>query len=135
MRNAGRTIGMNPTAITAVVGIVTLGFGVVGLLQPGVILGFIGLAFLSPSTQALALSEIRAVYGGMPIVLGAATLQAALNPTDHRGRLILLAFIWLGLGAGRLFGISIDGNPGLMGWVNVAIELGFGGALLVASRG
>jgi hypothetical protein len=126
---------MNPTAITAVIGIATLGLGIVGLFQPGVILGFIGLAFLSPSTQSLALGEIRAVYGGMPMVLGAATLQAAFNPGNHRGRIALFGFLWLGFAGGRLLGVSIDGNPGLIGWVFTAVELGFGGALLVASRG
>ncbi len=126
---------MNPAVLAAVVGVFTLGFGVVGLFQPGIVFGFIGLTFTSPSTQSLALGEIRAVYGGMPLVLGAFTLLAATNPANHRSRLVFFGLLWLGLAAGRLFGVSIDGNPGLMGWVNVGIESTCGVALLLAARG
>jgi hypothetical protein len=125
---------MQPGLITGIIGVVTIGFGIVGLLKPGLVMGLAGLSFVSASEHAGALGEIRAVYGGMPLVLGAATLQAALDPAGHRERLTLLGLIWLGICAGRLFGVSIDGSPGLMGWVNAGLELTAGVLLIAASR-
>jgi hypothetical protein len=41
--------------------------------------------------------------------------------------------MWLGMCGGRLFSVSIDGTPGLKGWINVAVELLMGIALVIAS--
>lgn len=124
---------MNPTLITAAIGLVTIGFGLIGLFNPGMVMGTLGLE-TTPPFRATVMGEMRAVYGGMPLVLGAFTLLAALDPAKHRSRLTLIGLVWIGVCAGRLFSITIDGPPGLVGWGNAALELVGGVLLLVASR-
>ncbi len=124
---------MNPRVATALAGTVTLLLGCAALVYPDRVLGFLGFMVASPSQSAAALGEVRATYGGVFVVLGAYTLAATFNPAQHRSRLVLLALVWFGACAGRLFGVSIDGNPGLFGWVSVAFELVMGGLLALAS--
>jgi hypothetical protein len=124
---------MNPTLVTAVVGLLTIGFGLIGLFKPGTVMGTLGLE-TTPADRATVMGEMRAVYGGMPLVLGAFTLHAALDPAKYRSRLVLLGLVWLGVCAGRLFSVTIDGAPGIVGWGNAALELAGGALLLVASR-
>jgi len=124
---------MNSTLITAVIGLITIGFGLVGLFKPALVMAMVGLK-IEPGSDATVMGEMRAVYGGMPLVLGAFTLLASLDPARHRSRLTLIGLVWLGVCAGRLFSITIDGAPGLVGWGNAALELVGGAMLLVASR-
>jgi hypothetical protein len=42
----------------------------------------------------------------------------------------MAGLLWLGLCAGRLIGVSVDGNPGLFGWIYVVFEATFGSALV-----
>ena len=123
---------MNPTLITAVIGLATIAFGLIGLFKPGMVMGTLGLE-TTPAYRATVMGEMRAVYGGMPLVLGAFTLLAAFDPAKHRSRLTLIGLVWLGVCAGRLFSITIDGAPGIVGWGNAALELVGGAMLLVAS--
>ncbi|HEY2385724.1 MAG TPA: DUF4345 domain-containing protein [Candidatus Binatia bacterium] len=126
---------MSPRVVTIVAGIVITGLGIIGLLYPERALFFIGLAYANPSHMAAALGEVRATYGGLFIVMGVATLFAAVDPPVHRARLLFVGLMWLGMGAGRLFGVYADGNPGLFGWAAVIIELALGGALVAAAQG
>jgi hypothetical protein len=119
--------------ITAVVGLITIGFGLVGLLKPLLVMAMVGLK-IEPGADATVMGEMRAIYGGMPLVLGVFTLLAAFDPAQHRSRLTLLGLVWLGVCAGRLFSITIDGAPGLVGWGNAVLELAGGVLLLVAAR-
>ncbi|MFQ5667134.1 MAG: DUF4345 domain-containing protein [Candidatus Binatia bacterium] len=119
------------TAITA--GIITVALGCAGLAYPSRVMGVLGLGIPSPSQAAAALGEVRAIYGGLFVVLGVYTLLAALNPAAHRARLLFIGLLWLGACAGRLVGVSVDGNPGLPGWVAVSFEVLMGGALVGAS--
>ena len=52
----------------------------------------------------------------------------------NRPRLRFIGLLWLGAAAGRLFGVYVDGNPGLPAWLTVAFELVMGGALVVAAQ-
>ena len=124
---------MNARVATAVTGAITLALGVVGLLYPALVLGFFGLLVQNASDSAGALCEIRATYGGIFIVLGVYTLAATIDPAAHRARLLMLALVWFGACLGRLFGVSLDGNPGLFGWLSAALEVAMGGTLLIAS--
>jgi hypothetical protein len=125
---------MNARVVIGVVGAVTLLLGLGGLLRPEWVMNFVGYAVASNAPQTLVRGEIRAVYGGLMVAAGILTLLAVPAPRANQGRLLLLAFLWLGAGAGRLFGAFIDGNPGLFGWLSVVFELGGAGALFYASQ-
>jgi len=125
---------MNPRIITMVVGVVTFVLGLLGLLMPQLVMDrLVGFA-VNPAFPANGvIGEVRATYGGLFTVLGAVTLLAALDPASHRARITLIGLLWLGVCGGRLLGVSLDGNPGPMGFVAAAIELVMGGALLLAA--
>jgi hypothetical protein len=125
---------MNARIVVAVVGAITLLLGLGGLVYPESVMRFVGYGYQSPPNVAGTLGEVRAVYGGMLIVAGVFTLLAVPDPRAHQGRLVLLGFLWIGTGSGRLLGVFIDGNPGIIGWLSVVMELGGGGALIFASQ-
>lgn len=124
---------MNSRIVTLIVGIVTLGLGLAGLLYPDRIMGVLGFTSASTSRPAAVLGEVRATYGGLFVVLGVYTLLAAREAWARRGRLVFIGLLWLGACGGRLLGVYLDGNPGLPGWAAVAFEFVMGGALVVAS--
>lgn len=125
---------MNPRVTAILVGLVIVTLGIAGLVYPERVLGVLGLAYANPSHAAAALGEIRATYGGIFVVMGAYTLVAAMDPAVHRGRLLFVGLLWLGACAGRLFGVYVDGNPGLPGWGAAAFELVVGGALVIVAQ-
>ena len=121
---------MNPRVVAGVLGAITLVMGLGGLASPERTLSFVGFAPLIPTEPALAYGEARAVYGGLFAVLGAFTLWGAIDPAGKRAALLMAGLLWLGLCAGRLVGVSVDGNPGLFGWIFVIWEGTFGSALV-----
>jgi hypothetical protein len=126
---------MNGRMTTIIPGVVILLLGAAGLVYPERVLGLLGFSIQNASHAAAALGEVRATYGGIFLVMGIATLVAAADPPRHRGRLTLVALLWLGACAGRLFGVWVDGNPGVPGWLAAAFEAAIGATLLVAGRG
>jgi len=124
---------MNPRAVTAVAGIVTLTFGVAGLIYPERVMGLLGFAILNPAQAAAVLGEVRATYGGLFTVIGIFTLLAALDPVAQRARILFIGTLWWGLCGGRLVGVNVDGSPGLPGWAAAIFELVAGAALVAAS--
>jgi drug/metabolite transporter superfamily protein YnfA len=124
---------MNPRAVTAVAGIVTLAFGVAGLVYPDRVMGLLGFAILNTAQAAAVLGEVRATYGGLFTVIGVFTLLAALDPVAQRARILFIGTLWLGLCGGRLLGANVDGSPGLPGWAAAIFELVVGAALVAAS--
>jgi Domain of unknown function (DUF4345) len=125
---------MNARIVVAVVGAVTLVLGIAGLVYPDRVMQVVGFYYQNPPNVAGTLGEVRAVYGGMLIVAAVFTLLAVPDPRAHQGRLLLLGFLWIGTGSGRLLGVFVDGNPGIIGWLSVVAELGGGAALIVASQ-
>jgi hypothetical protein len=122
---------MNGRVVTAVVGILTVFFGVYGLVRPDAVLAWVGLDLLNTNRRA-GLVEARAVYGGLFLVLGVFTLWTATSPRGHRSELLLIACLWLGLFGGRMVGVSIEGNPGLLNTLGAVFELVMGCLLLAA---
>ena len=138
---------MNPRVTAGVLGAVTLVMGLGGLVSPERTLAFVGFAPLIPTEPALAYGEARGVevlctlatldpraqaryvMAGMA-PLGAFTLWGAIDPAGKRSSLLMAGCLWLGLCVGRSIGISIDGNPGLWGWIAVVWEGAFGAALV-----
>ncbi|MBI3766964.1 MAG: DUF4345 domain-containing protein [Deltaproteobacteria bacterium] len=125
---------MNPRVTTIVVGLIIFALGVCGLVYPERVLGLLGLTYTNPAHMAAAMGEIRATYGGIFIVMGVYTLFAAVDPAVHRTRVLFVGLLWLGACAGRLFGVYVDGSPGLPGWGAVVFELVIGGALVVVAQ-
>jgi hypothetical protein len=115
------------------VGASMLGMAALGLWRPGFYLGFIGYSITDPSRAAFQLGELRAIYGGLFGVIGTFTVLSAIDPLVHRGRLMAMGWCWLGIGAGRLLGVMVDGNPGLRGWGLLGIELGAGVLVLLCT--
>ena len=126
---------MNPAVITGVIGAATLIMGLGALAMPGFVMErFLGYA-IDPSFSAnFVRGEVRATYGGVFAVIGVFTLLSAWSPDLHRGRLVMLACFWLGLGGGRLLSATIDGSPGGFGWFAMGFELVVGTVLLLCSR-
>src|SRR5262249_21233004 len=125
---------MNARIVVAIVGAITLLMGLGGLFRPEWVMNFVGYAVSSNAPATLVRGEVREVYGGMLCVAAVFTLFSAADPREHQGRLLLLALLWLGAGAGRMLGAFVDGSPGIFGWLFFALELGGGGALLFASQ-
>jgi hypothetical protein len=98
------------------------------------VVGFLGYALASQASSAATLGEVRATYGGVFMVMGLFTALAAINPVANRGRILFVGLLWLGAFAARVFGASVDGSPGLVGWLSAAFELTVGLVLVVVSQ-
>lgn len=125
---------MSARGITLTAGIVILLMGLAGLFYPDRVMGLLGFTVLSATQSAAVLGEVRATYGGLFTVMGAAVLLAGLNPAANRGRLLAIGLLWLGACGGRLLGVTVDGNPGVFGWLAVVFEAVMGSALLLAAQ-
>ena len=125
---------MSARGLTLTTGIVILLMGLAGLFYPDRVMGLLGFTIMNATQSAAVLGEVRATYGGLFTVMGAAVVLAALNPAAHRGRLLAIGLLWLGACGGRLLGVTVDGNPGVFGWLAVIFEGAMGSALLLAAQ-
>ena len=121
-------------AITLTTGIIILLMGLGALFYPERVMGMLGFMVVNASDAAAVLGEVRATYGGIFTVMGVAVLLAAMNPAANRGRLVAIALLWLGACGGRLLGVTVDGNPGVFGWLAVVFEAVMGSSLLLAAQ-
>ena len=122
---------MNGRVVTAAIGVLTVALGLAGLIYPLHVMDWVGFSPLMTKPNAGTV-EARAVYGGLFLVLGVFTLWTATSPRGHRSELLLIACLWLGLFGGRMVGVSIDGNPGLLNTLGAVFELVVGCLLLAA---
>ncbi len=99
------------------------GLGVVSFLKPDVVPAVIG----STAPNADARSEIRAVYGGLPLAFA-----ASLVATPASGTAIGVATA--GMAAGRAASAVFEGRPSLKMAGFIALEALVAGALLVGAR-
>ena len=131
--NVEEVRSMNIRVVAALIGIVTVLFGALGLAYPERIMGTLGLATASEAARSAVLGEIRAVYGGLFLVLGLWTVYAAWQSAHSRLLLSLLGSSWIGIAGGRALWAWIEGNPGLWSWTFFAFEVLCGGGLLAAA--
>ena len=122
---------MNGRAVTAVIGILTVGLGAFGLARPLDVMSWVGFSVF-PNNPIAGTVETRAMYGGLFLVLGVFTLWAATAPRAHRAELLLIACLWLGVFGGRMVGVSIEGSPGLLNTLGAVFEVIVGCLLLAA---
>jgi DMSO reductase anchor subunit len=132
-RATGEERAVNARVGALWVGIVTAIFGVLGLAYPDRVMGMLGLAAGSEVSRSAVLGEIRAVYGGLFLVLGLWNIYAAWKAAEAKLLLALLGSVWLGLASGRLLGASVEGNPGVASWAFFVVELLCGLVLLLAA--
>lgn len=103
--------------------------GMLAIAQPVRAGEVIGLLPMSPA----ATGEVRAVYGGLLIVLGYLIFLAPSRP-DGAAWLRVMGIAFLGLAAGRAVSLAIDGWAAYTA-IALAFEAGSGGlSLHVASR-
>lgn len=95
----------------------TLIFGLIGLFLPGLISNYVGFR----SDAASAYSEIRAVFGGLFVMMGAMVLACG---TSVRGRAMAHAVMlcFAGMVAGRILSLFLDGFLTLHTYLGLALE-------------
>lgn len=104
-----------------------IGFGLAFLLVPGLL----GLVELAPATST-ARSDVRAVYGGIELGVGAFLAACVRRPTWHRAGLTAQALTLGGAALGRVASLAADGMPRTLALGLGALEL-LGAVLAIAA--
>lgn len=91
-------------AYLALHAIMWLPYGIACLLKPEMLNELTGIAM----TSATAITEIRAMYGGIQSAVGALCVMALLRASMLRPALATLAFLLTGLAISRSIGLSLD---------------------------
>ena len=126
---------MNPRITVIVIGVLTVVLGVLALAYPAVVMrNVLGFGVDPTFSAAFVLGEVRAAYGGIFTVLGIYTLLSAMDPVTNRSRILMIGTLWIGACVGRLYGVVVDGSPGVWGWLTAAFELIVGGMLIAVSQ-
>ena len=113
-------------AYLAFLALVFLGLGVWFLLDPGA--G--ALVGLTPS-EGTGRAELRAMYGGLDLGIGAFLAWGAIRASWARPALALGALALLGLACGRAVGIALDDPGGVM--IRLIVSELVSGGLCVAA--
>ena len=114
--------------------IVAAGFALMGLaalVRPGEILAQFGVEVATADGR----NEVRAVYGGFGLAIGAVLAVAALgDPSTAEGIVVAVAVALIGMAAGRLLRALSEWPKGLYPvWTYFAIEV-VSAAVLLAAR-
>ncbi len=99
------------------------GLGIVSFLKPGAVPAVVG----STAPNADARTEIRAVYGGLPLAFAASLVAAPASGTA-------IGVATAGMAAGRAASAVFEGRPSPKMAGFIALELVLAGALLVGAR-
>ncbi|HEY0636918.1 MAG TPA: DUF4345 family protein [Pseudonocardiaceae bacterium] len=118
------------TTVIVVVAVLFLGMGGYGLAAPAALTRPFGIALSGPAARA----EVRAVYGGFGLAVGALLVTAALGDGEFRdGVVVAVAVALLGMAAGRLLARFAEAQDGFYpSWFYFWVEVVAGGALLAA---
>ena len=84
----------------------------------------------APGTSS-ALIDMRATYGGMSIAVGITILLLASRSQLLGQALLVTGVVLLGMAAGRVLGMIIDGEPNTFMYLYLLGELLFGAAALL----
>lgn len=119
------------TAVIVIVAVFFLGMGVYGLAAPGALIRPFGIDLPSGTAR----TEVRAVYGGFGVAMGALLPAAAADVGGLRpGAVVAVACALAGMAAGRLVGWAFDRTRGFYpGWFYFWVEA-VAAAGLVAAR-
>ena len=101
--------------ILALVGIACALYGFFCLVSPQSVAGFTGMVLSDPS----AVTEVRAMYGGLQLGLGLLFIGFALRKGSVQTGLLILIVLMGSLALARLFGLISDGfsSYNLLGFV------------------
>lgn len=83
-----------------------LPYGLYCLFNPSLLTELAGITM----TSATAVTEIRAMYGGVQIAVGVICLVALFNILMIRPALATMAFVLSGLAVSRAIGLVVDGS-------------------------
>ncbi|KAA3612936.1 MAG: DUF4345 domain-containing protein [Planctomycetota bacterium] len=108
---------MDGKLLLRIAGGATLGFGLLAIFFPSFMVDYADFN----TTAAQSYSEIRAIFGGLFIVLGAAVLAGPGSPA-RKARIKLVGMVFLGCIAGRVIGMIFDGPFHLTPWVGLLLE-------------
>jgi hypothetical protein len=112
---------MNLKHAVRVLGVVLLASGVLGLVTPVTVADFAGL--LVEPNAANGMVEIGAVYGGVPLALGAIALYSTVSFGASAGAMLAaVGFVFVGAAAGRLIVAFTADMPTLVGWLLFAFD-------------
>ena len=64
------------------------------------------------ATSATGLTEIRAMYGGLQLAIGAGCIWGVVAPDARRSAVWMLFLLTSGIGTARVIGIGLDGGLG-----------------------
>ena len=81
-------------------------YGLYCLLVPGSLASAAGIV----ATTSTGTTELRAMYGGLQMAIGALALVGVVRGSVTRTALVALGTLALGLGSARLFGLLVDGH-------------------------
>jgi hypothetical protein len=109
-----------PRVVLMLSGAILLAIGVAFLLAPVAMMQSVEIAIASP----LARGDVRAVYGGMEVALGALLLLAGQRSDRVRPGLFAAGVLFTGMASGRLLGVLLDGAPPPFGWFLLLLEAG-----------
>jgi len=84
--------------------ILWLPYGLYCLIDPGSLAQAAGVVAQTPTGT----TELRAMYGGLQVAIGALALVGALRGKVTRTALVAIGTLTLGLGSARLLGLLID---------------------------
>lgn len=104
-----------------IIAILTIATGAFALVKPTAIYSFTGLT----ASNVRGISEIRAIFGGLLIALGAAPLFLGLPAYQTLG------VGYLGIALVRLASIIFDKSYASSNWISLAIEVLFGLVLIL----
>lgn len=103
--------------------VATIGTGLLAALRPSAVPGFTGLETTGPR----GVTEIRSIFGGLFIGVGAFPLIAGL-PAAYR----MLGVMYLAIGAARLVSMVVDGSLSeLSNIISLVVEIVFGVILVL----
>ncbi len=101
--------------------IATMMTGLLALVKPGAVQGFIGLKI----DGARGVSEVRAIFGGLFIALG--LLPLFFGGTAYR----MLGIAYLAIAVVRAFSIVFDKSYDRSNWYSLAVEIVLGVLLVI----
>jgi len=120
MKNRLKTVRR---AITLGAAVLFVGLGLWLMIRPLVVEDLHAISLNGP----MALSEVRAIFGGLMLGIGAAVLLLDLACNRHRDAAMTLATVTAGLVIARIVGVFLDGFP----TGTVLTEAIFEGGLLI----